>query len=81
MQTNIPICLYSFLHSFAGTTAFYLAQHLRKDVELACVPCVGSKTYLLAQMERLRQDANNRMPTILEPPKQGLSIYLLGNMH
>lgn len=56
------------LPSGTGTTGYYLAQHLSRDVDIACVPCLGRSDYLRSQMEGLSGAAHDRMPRILEPP-------------
>ena len=56
-----------------GTTALYLARHLRALDERAvvhAVPCAGSGSYLLEQMRELDAASGSRglLPRVLEPP-------------
>ncbi len=54
-----------FLPSGTGTTAYFLAKHLK--VEVITTPCVGDSKYLKKQFDML---GGGKTPTIIEPRKK-----------
>ncbi|EQC41182.1 hypothetical protein SDRG_01158 [Saprolegnia diclina VS20] len=58
------------LPSGTGTTAYYLAKHLRPGIDVYTVPCVGSAAYLRQQWQQLEPNALVARARILSPTKR-----------
>ncbi|KDO35086.1 hypothetical protein SPRG_01151 [Saprolegnia parasitica CBS 223.65] len=58
------------LPSGTGTTAYYLAKHLRPDIDVYAVPCVGSAAYLQQQWQQLEPNGLVTRARMLSPKKR-----------
>ncbi|KAG7391720.1 hypothetical protein PHYPSEUDO_003795 [Phytophthora pseudosyringae] len=70
VQTQWPVKRFSVvLPCGTGTTALYLAQHLRAEIKLYAVPCVGDAAYLQQQFRRLIDEDPSLQPQTASLPR------------